>query len=148
VKIKTKNAILAHNPVLHGGRFSINNPDPNLIDFSSNISPSGAPKSVKSILKKRFDQVTTYPDLNSDDLKSGLKKYVGIPKTNIIVGNGAIEIIYNFCSAFLSKKQILIPIPWIYLKIWILLYHKFQKMDVFLFVIQIILLEQYCPKNN
>ncbi len=111
MKIKTKNAILVHNPVLHGGRFSISNPDPDIVDFSSNVSPSGAPKSVKSILKKRFDQVTTYPDLNSDELKSGLKKYVGIPKTNIIVGNGAIEIIYNFCSAFLSKKHVLIPIP-------------------------------------
>jgi threonine-phosphate decarboxylase len=29
----------------------------------------------------------------------------------LVVGNGAIEIIYNFCSAFLSKKSILIPVP-------------------------------------
>ncbi|MEK0321117.1 MAG: aminotransferase class I/II-fold pyridoxal phosphate-dependent enzyme, partial [Nitrosopumilus sp.] len=28
-----------------------------------------------------------------------------------IVGNGSIEIIYNFCNAFLSKKCILIPAP-------------------------------------
>jgi len=100
-----------HNPVSHGGHFSINNKDPDIIDFSSNVSPAGTPKSVNSVLKNKLDQVTSYPDLHSDDLKSDLKKYTGISKSKIIVGNGAIEIIYNFCSSFLSKKQILIPVP-------------------------------------
>jgi threonine-phosphate decarboxylase len=44
-------------------------------------------------------------------LSSSLKKFIGLPKSNLVVGNGAIEIIYNFCSAFLSKKSILIPVP-------------------------------------
>ena len=42
---------------------------------------------------------------------SGLKKYTGLAESNLIVGNGSIEIIYNFCNAFLSKKRILIPAP-------------------------------------
>jgi threonine-phosphate decarboxylase len=44
-------------------------------------------------------------------LSSSLKKFIGLPKSNLVVGNGAIEIIYNFCSTFLSKKSVLIPIP-------------------------------------
>ena len=52
-----------------------------------------------------------YPDLQSTTLSSSLKKFIGLPKSNLVVGNGAIEIIYNFCSAFLSKKSILIPVP-------------------------------------
>ena len=52
-----------------------------------------------------------YPDLHSSDLIDGLKKYTGLAESNLIVGNGAIEIIYNFCSTFLSKKRVLIPIP-------------------------------------
>ena len=111
MKITTKRSIATHNPVTHGGRYSVNNQDPRIIDFSSNISPAGMPTSIKSILKKRLDQMTYYPDLHSNDLISGLKKYTGLPESNLIVGNGAIEIIYNFCSAFLSKKCILIPVP-------------------------------------
>jgi len=52
-----------------------------------------------------------YPDLQSTTLSSSLKKFIGLPKSNLVVGNGAIEIIYNFCSTFLSKKSVLIPIP-------------------------------------
>ncbi|MDE1866607.1 MAG: histidinol-phosphate aminotransferase family protein [Thaumarchaeota archaeon] len=32
-------------------------------------------------------------------------------KNQIIVGNGATEIIYNFCKAFLNKRNVVIPIP-------------------------------------
>jgi len=52
-----------------------------------------------------------YPDSYSSDLISSLKKYTGLAESNLIVGNGSIEIIYNFCSTFLSKKRILIPAP-------------------------------------
>lgn len=52
-----------------------------------------------------------YPDSQSRDLISSLKKYTGLPESNLIVGNGSIEIIYNFCNAFLAKKQVLIPAP-------------------------------------
>ncbi|MFQ5781979.1 MAG: threonine-phosphate decarboxylase CobD [Nitrosopumilus sp.] len=111
MKISTKNSIARHIPVKHGGRFSVNNLDPDIIDFSSNVSPAGMPSSVKSLLKKRLNQIPDYPDRNSRDLISSLKKFTGLPESNIIVGNGAIEIIYNFCNAFLSKKYILIPVP-------------------------------------
>ena len=111
MKIRTTRAIETHNPVVHGGRFSVNNQDPNILDFSSNVGPIGMPASVKSILKKRLAQITSYPDLCSSTLSSDLKKFIGLPKSNLIVGNGAIEIIYNFCNAFLSKKSVLIPVP-------------------------------------
>ena len=111
MKIRTKSTIEAHNPVTHGGRYSVDDRNPEIVDFSSNISPAGMPTPVKSILKKRLDQMSDYPDLHSRDLISGLKKYTGLSESNLIVGNGSIEIIYNFCSAFLSKKCILIPTP-------------------------------------
>ena len=111
MKIRTTSAIETHNPVVHGGRFSVTNQDPNILDFSSNVSPIGMPLSVKPILKKRLDQMISYPDLHSSTLSNDLKKFIGLPKSNLVVGNGAIEIIYNFCSAFLSKKSVLIPVP-------------------------------------
>ncbi len=111
MKIEVKNTVATHNPVIHGGRFSAGNKDPNIVDFSSNISPNGMPKSVKSILKAKLDEIQHYPDLHSSGLISSLKKYTGIHESNLIVGNGAIELIYNFCNSFLSKKHVLIPVP-------------------------------------
>ncbi len=111
MKIRTKNAIAKHTPVIHGGRFSAGNRDQEIVDFSSNISPNGMPVSVKSALKKKLNEMKYYPDLRSTDLIFSLKKYTGISESNLIVGNGAIEIIYNFCSSFLSKKDVLIPVP-------------------------------------
>ncbi len=107
MKIRTKLSIKRHVPVIHGGR---NNS--HIIDFSSNICPIGTPLSVKKTLKKNIDNIKNYPDFNSSAVISNLKKYTQIEKSNLLVGNGAIEIIYNFCFAFLSKKtKILIPIP-------------------------------------
>ena len=111
MKIRTKKVILRHSPVVHGGKLSIPNLDSDIIDFSSNIGPMGIPLGLRQTLKKRLDSMSLYPDLFSTSLRSDLKKYIKLPKSNIIIGNGAIEIIYNFCNAFLSKKRILIPVP-------------------------------------
>jgi threonine-phosphate decarboxylase len=96
--------------VIHGGRPTLH--DSKIIDFSSNISPIGIPPSVKKTLKKNIDNIKNYPDFSSSTVISSLKKYTQLEKSNILVGNGAIEIIYNFCFAFLSKKtKVLIPVP-------------------------------------
>lgn len=111
MKIRTKTSISEHHPVSHGGRFSGGNQKLDVLDFSSNTSPAGMPHSVKSAIKKRVDEMEHYPDADSLSLISSLKKYTGLSDSNIIVGNGAIEILYNFCTAFLSKKHVLIPTP-------------------------------------
>jgi len=112
VKIRTKSSITRHIPVVHGGKNTVQNTDSSIIDFSSNISPIGTPNSIKKILKKNIENIKNYPDSSSSEVISSLKKYTQLEKSNLLVGNGAIEIIYNFCFAFLSKKiKILIPIP-------------------------------------
>jgi threonine-phosphate decarboxylase len=112
VKIRTKSSILEHTPVIHGGKNHSQLTDPNIIDFSSNISPIGTPLSVKKSIKKNIDNIKNYPDFSSSTVISSLKKYTHLEKSNLLVGNGAIEIIYNFCFAFLSKDtKVLIPIP-------------------------------------
>ncbi len=111
MKIRAKTSITKHHPVSHGGRFSGGNQKIDVLDFSSNTSPAGMPSSVKSAIRKRVDEMEHYPDADSSNLVSSLKKYTGLSDSNIVVGNGAIEILYNFCTAFLSKKHVLIPIP-------------------------------------
>ena len=103
-------SMIRHVPVVHGGRNNLYSPQ--TIDFSSNICPIGTPPSVKKTLKKNIENIKNYPDSNSSTVISNLKKYTQLKKSNLLVGNGAIEIIYNFCLAFLSKKtKVLIPIP-------------------------------------
>ncbi len=111
MKIRTKSSVLNHIPVIHGARIPLKNSN-SVIDFSSNINPIGMPFSVKSIIKQNIDEIQNYPDYSSSKVFSSLKAYTGLEKNNLTIGNGAIEIIYNFCLAFLSKNtKILIPIP-------------------------------------
>jgi threonine-phosphate decarboxylase len=111
VRIKVEKAITNHKIVAHGGIFS-NGLEHNLglLDFSSNVNPLGFPSQVRDVFKN-LSQISIYPDPNSNELKTHLQNYTGIPKNQIVVGNGATEIIYNFCSAFLRKQKVLIPIP-------------------------------------
>jgi len=111
VKIRAKSSIAKHHPVSHGGRFSGGNQQIDVLDFSSNTSPAGMPRSVKSAMKKRLHEMEHYPDTDSLSLLSSLKKYTGLSDSQIVVGNGAIEILYNFSTAFLHKKRVLIPTP-------------------------------------
>ena len=67
---------------------------------------------MKKYLKKHLDQIDIYPDSESTKLRSNLKWFTGLNTSQILVGNGATEIIYNFCSVFVSKKtKVLIPCP-------------------------------------
>jgi len=112
MKFKVEKNIESHTPVKHGGLYSIKNTDSSVTDFSSNISPLGFPPLVKKVIKKEIQSLDVYPDPDSTKLRSHLEWYTGIPKDQIVVGNGATEIIYNFCKAFLGKKTpILIPVP-------------------------------------
>ena len=112
VKIKPNKSIQSHNPVSHGGLYSVKNPDSNIIDFSSNINPLGPPSGVKKYLKKNLNSLEVYPDSESTKLRKDISWYTKIPANKIVVGNGATEIIYNFCNAFLNKKTpVLIPVP-------------------------------------
>ena len=102
----------SHFPASHGGIFSITNPDEKIIDFSSSVNPLGCHPGVKKYLKRQLNQIDVYPDSESTRLRSNLKWFTGLNTSQILVGNGATEIIYNFCSAFVNKKtKVLIPCP-------------------------------------
>ena len=111
--MQAKSSVYRHIPVAHGGAsFLQKGTDSGIIDFSSNVSPAGIPSLVKKSLKKSIDDIMRYPDPDSSKVVLSLARYTGMDSSNILVGNGAIEIIYNFCLAFLSKNtRVLIPVP-------------------------------------
>ena len=110
--LKLNQNVALHKPVFHGGPHSVAKPPKGLIDFSSNTSPLGIPPMVKRYLKRKLGTISEYPDSNSENLRKALQWHTKIPYDQIVVGNGATEIIYNFCQAFLNKKTpVLIPAP-------------------------------------
>jgi threonine-phosphate decarboxylase len=112
MKIIPNPRAVKHKPSSHGGIYSIKSVSPGIIDYSSNVNPLGCHPRVKKYIKKQMNLVSTYPDSNSLELRKNLKWYTKVPEDQIVVGNGATEIIYNFCQAFLNKNTpVLIPIP-------------------------------------
>lgn len=106
------NRNISNKRVLHGGPFSIKYPNSDILDFSSNISPLGASLLVRKTIKNHLKSIQIYPDPESTQLTKNLQYYTKIHSSQIVIGNGATEIIYNFCQAFLSiKTPVLIPIP-------------------------------------
>ena len=113
MKFTLERNVSNHRVIQHGGFYSSGlQYDPRFIDFSSNINPLGFPSSITKIINKNRSLFSVYPDPDSSKLRDDLQKYTGIKKNQIIVGNGATEIIYNFCKVFLHKSSdVLIPVP-------------------------------------
>jgi threonine-phosphate decarboxylase len=112
VKLRVKGQIADHKAVAHGGIYSAGlEYDPKILDFSSNVNPLGYPPTIKNYFKKVHPLLSIYPDPDSSRLRNYLAKYTGIPEDQIVVGNGATEIIYNFSKAFLMGCKVLLPVP-------------------------------------
>lgn len=82
--------------------------DGELIDFSSNINPLGPPKGLENALIDSFKSLIAYPDIKYRKLKESVSEYLNCGKENVVVGNGAVEIIDNFV---MCSKRILITTP-------------------------------------
>lgn len=67
-----------------------------LVDFSSNINPLGIPEGLTEELIDSFKDMEAYPDIKYRKLKDSIAKYLKCNSNNILVGNGAVEIINNF----------------------------------------------------
>lgn len=84
----------------------------NIIDFSTNNNPLGPPRKLISTLIKNIKTLTYYPDPEYKKLKTELAKYYNINEENIIIGNGATELIHLFAQTFISKNdKVIIPVP-------------------------------------
>lgn len=96
----------------HGGNieeisrlYNINEEE--IIDFSANINPMGISKNVKEEMIKSLDKIERYPDITYHDLKMAIHKYENIDFNNIVLGNGAAEVIFNIVRALKPKKALI-----------------------------------------
>lgn len=82
----------------------------NILDYSSNINPLGVPESLKKAISENFSLLERYPDINYVELRESIGNYNNINSENIIVGNGATEVLFLYMKA-LKPKKVLIASP-------------------------------------
>ena len=79
-------------------------------DFSVSINPLGMPAEAESALRDSISRVGQYPDPDCGSLRSALEEFAGVPKAQILCGNGASELIEAAVRA-LRPRQILLTAP-------------------------------------
>ena len=81
-----------------------------ILDYSSNINPYGIPDSLKKRITENLEILERYPDPDYIELRQKLAHLNKVDISNIILGNGAIEIIFLFMEV-INPKKILIVSP-------------------------------------
>lgn len=81
-----------------------------ILDFSANINPLGPVPAIYDAIKTNLDTILHYPDPQCQPLKEVLSAWTGLTTDQIIMGNGAAELIY-LLMATLKPQKVLIPAP-------------------------------------
>ena len=68
-----------------------------VIDFSANINPLGPSQRGLSALEAQLRYISHYPDATNDDVLNAIADTYGMNKNQIVVGNGAAELLYAIC---------------------------------------------------
>ena len=94
---------------LHGGNiYKFEREGKEVLDFSSNINPLGVPQKFIDVAKENFDKLTNYPDPYYIELREKISEHNSVTKENIIVGNGATEILFLYMRAVKPKKVLVL----------------------------------------
>lgn len=95
---------------LHGGNIYKLKRDgiDEMLDYSSNINPLGVPKSFKEAVIKNMDDLERYPDIDYIELRQEIAKYNNTNLENVVVGNGATEVLFLYMKAIEGKKVLII----------------------------------------
>jgi len=81
-----------------------------VVDFSANINPLGTPPGLTECLEANWQAILHYPDPEYKELMYALSAYLGIDNAYIALGNGAIDLIYDYMRV-IKPKRVLIPSP-------------------------------------
>jgi len=89
----------------HGGYYG---EKPDITDFSVNINPLGIPQGIKEKLIKGIDTLVDYPELTGQTAIKKLAADLSKEPDQLILGNGAIELIYLLARSLSDKKALII----------------------------------------
>lgn len=92
---------------MHGGNIYGNEIE---YDFSVNLNPLGPPESVRDALAAALNHVEEYPDPEYRELRRKLANYWQLAEEQLVLGNGASELIPGIIRA-LSPKNCMVTEP-------------------------------------
>ncbi len=90
----------------HGGKYYFKSQI--LYDFSVNINPLGYPKGLKKRVFENFEIINEYPPAYAENFLKNFSNLNSVPVSNIIAGNGSIQLIYAIPNALKIKNAIII----------------------------------------
>ncbi|MDO9493266.1 histidinol-phosphate transaminase [Acetobacterium sp.] len=89
----------------HGGYQGENK---EMLDFSVNINPLGIPAGIRKKLITGIDELVKYPEITGVSAIGKIANDLAVRPENIILGNGAIELIYLFARSMGPGKAMII----------------------------------------
>lgn len=92
---------------MHGGNIYGNEIE---YDFSVNLNPLGPPNAVREALAAALNHVEEYPDPEYRELRRGLANYRQLAEEQLVLGNGASELIPGIIRA-LAPKTCMVTAP-------------------------------------
>jgi threonine-phosphate decarboxylase len=87
----------------HGGYYGTNK---KMLDFSVNLNPLGTPEVIKEKMMSLLDALVNYPEPYGHKAKEAIANWLNLEesaslvKENVLLGNGATELIYLFARCF------------------------------------------------
>ena len=88
---------------LHGGDIYRH---PDVIDFSVNTNPLGAPESVKRAVQESVADIEHYPDVRCEALREAISGFEQVNMEEILCGNGAAELFFAAVQAVRPQKAL------------------------------------------
>jgi adenosylcobyric acid synthase (glutamine-hydrolysing) (EC 6.3.5.10) len=85
-------------------------PQGELLDFSANINPLGPPDWLRPLIESRISELVHYPDPEASELVAAISTQHRIPAAELLVGNGATELLHLLPRA-LGCSSLLLPVP-------------------------------------
>ena len=79
-----------------------------ILDYSSNINPYGIPESLKKKIVKNTEILERYPDPDYVELREKIALLNKVDISNVIIGNGATEIIFLFMKVIKPEKVLIV----------------------------------------
>lgn len=110
---KKPKGIHAKNQFHHGGniyeaarRWAV--PLDAITDYSANINPLVTTKWLQEHMKPIIPQILHYPDVHYTKLVEVISAFHGVDLRQVVVGNGATELIHQICSVVKPKRVALV----------------------------------------
>lgn len=89
----------------HGGYYGQKK---DVLDFSVNLNPLGVPETVRTFMMEQLQRLEYYPEPTSIEAREALGNKLLLKSGQVIMGNGATELIYLFARTIQAKRVLLL----------------------------------------